>query len=562
MTLHSLSSRDKSLDAAGLPSGNGFELAFHISPTPMLMLETGQFRIIEANAAAGALLGASNGELPEANFLHFIADEGGVKGFVGALPKLGPAVSPPMGQSLELTLRRRDGAPVRATAAAVICRLAGGKPGFLVQLERAGAVTSTPLNPELPTAGLVTQHLIECIGDGFLVLGGDGVVTYANASAARILGTLRRNLVGHRLDEIFPHLNRDDLARASQAFSSDTPAQAVRIPIFFGCELHHFEFGVHPHQHGMGVLFRDVSESIKQEMEIAKLNATMAVSQELLRSKNEELNSSLEKLARLNEQLENADKLKSEFLANTSHELRTPLNSTIGFLQLISEGLCESREEELEYVRNALISSQHLLALINDVLDIAKIEAGKMTLLIDDIDMDNIFHEVFSMTHVQAQQKGLQLSFEVRDENDRIARADFHKVKQVLVNLIGNSIKFTDSGFIRVWVESDPERADMLLVCVQDSGIGVSPFMQQSIFKTFTQGDGASTRKYNGTGLGLAISKNLVEMMGGSISLYSEGERKGTMMRFSLPKGIRQQRPADSDACDHENIDELLPKTF
>lgn len=545
------------------PCGNGFEVAFHASATPLLMLETGQFRIAEANAAAGALLGAADGELAGAEFLRFIAAEAGVKVFVDALPEFGADHTPATGRPAHLTLCRRNRTPICATVIATTCLLRGGKPGLMLQLERAGALAGAPTHLSQPdAAGNATLQLIESIGDGFLVLGDDGLVSYANASAARILGTLRRNLVGHRLDEIFPHLNRADLARATQAACCDTHAHAVRIPIFFGCELHHFEFGVHPHPQGMGVLFRDVSESIKQEMEIAKLNATMAVSQELLRSKNEELNASLEKLARLNEQLENADKLKSEFLANTSHELRTPLNSTIGFLQLISEGLCESREEESEYVRNALISSQHLLTLINDVLDIAKIEAGKMTLLIDDIDMDAIFHEVFSVTHVQAQQKGLQLSFEVRDENHRIAHADFHKVKQVLVNLIGNSIKFTDSGFIRVWVEPDPDRSDMLLVCVQDSGIGVSPFIQQTVFKTFTQGDGASTRKYQGTGLGLAISKNLVEMMGGAIAIHSEGEHKGTTMRFSLPKGSCQQRAVIRDASLPEDIDALLPKTF
>ena len=251
---------------------------------------------------------------------------------------------------------------------------------------------------------------------------------------------------------------------------------------------------VHPYEEGHVVLFRDVSERVKQEVEIAKLNATMAVSQQLLRSKNEELNESLEKLAHLNEQLANADRLKSDFLANTSHELRTPLNSIIGFLQLISEGLCENPEEEREYVRNALASGQHLLSLINDVLDIAKIEAGKMTLMIDDIDLDTVFHEVFSLTHIQAQQKKLRLTFEVHDDSHRIVRADFHKVKQVLINLVGNAIKFTSSGIIRVWAEPAPEQAEMMLVSVQDSGIGVPLNLQNSVFEKFVQVDGGPRR--------------------------------------------------------------------
>src|SRR5262249_34826925 len=171
-------------------------------------------------------------------------------------------------------------------------------------------------------------------------------------------------------------------------------------------------------------IVRDISRQIADERQI--------------RSIAEGLETSNRRLAELNAQLEEASRLKSEFLANTSHELRTPLNGMIGFLQLVLDGMCGSPDEERDFLKQALLCSRHLLGLINDVLDIAKIEAGKLTLEISPIDVRHLFDEVHTVTHVQAAQKGLELMFVPPEDPTLLARGDFGKVKQILINLVGN----------------------------------------------------------------------------------------------------------------------------
>jgi CheY-like chemotaxis protein len=245
----------------------------------------------------------------------------------------------------------------------------------------------------------------------------------------------------------------------------------------------------------------------------------------------------------MNAQLEESSRLKSEFLANTSHELRTPLNGMIGFLQLVLDGMCDSREEELDFLKQALQCSRHLLGLINDVLDIAKIEAGKLALDIGRLDLQQLFDEVYTVTHVQAAQKGLRLTFEDLSHGSASARGDFGKIKQVLINLIGNSLKFTTKGEIRVRAKAHADQGH-LVIEVEDTGVGIAAERQKLVFEKFVQGDGSTTRRFGGTGLGLAISKSLVELMGGIIGIHSEGENRGTRVHFSLPLWRDDQSPA------------------
>jgi PAS domain S-box-containing protein len=255
------------------------------------------------------------------------------------------------------------------------------------------------------------------------------------------------------------------------------------------------------------------------------------------------LENSNRRLEEMNAQLEESSRLKSEFLANTSHELRTPLNGMIGFLQLVLDGMCDSREEELDFLKQALQCSRHLLGLINDVLDIAKIEAGKLALDIGRLDLQQLFDEVYTVTHVQAAQKGLRLTFEDQAKGGASARGDFGKIKQVLINLIGNSLKFTAKGEIRVRARAHPNLGH-LVIEVEDTGVGIAAERQKLVFEKFVQGDGSTTRRFGGTGLGLAISKSLVELMGGIIGIHSEGENRGTRVYFSLPLWRDEQSPA------------------
>ena len=248
----------------------------------------------------------------------------------------------------------------------------------------------------------------------------------------------------------------------------------------------------------------------------------------------EDVQKTKDKLQKLNRKLEEASQIKSEFLANTSHELRTPLNSIIGFLGLALDGYCANREEEKEFLRNAQQSAKHLLAIINDVLDLAKIEAGRMELELGDVDLKLLFDEVRSLAEVQSQQKKLKLEFHCPDDPSPKVYADPGKLRQVLVNLVGNAIKFTDRGSVTVRSTVREEKGNVLIE-VQDTGVGVPPEMKDRLFEKFRQVDGSSTRRHGGTGLGLTITKNLVEMMGGVITLESEGEGKGAVVFFTVP---------------------------
>ncbi|MEM9510080.1 MAG: ATP-binding protein [Cyanobacteria bacterium P01_E01_bin.35] len=243
-------------------------------------------------------------------------------------------------------------------------------------------------------------------------------------------------------------------------------------------------------------------------------------------------------------QAEEASRLKSDFLANTSHELRTPLNGIIGFLKLLLEGMADDPEEQREFIEEAYKSSIHLLNLINDILDIAKIEAGKMELELTEIELDELFQDVDNLIHTQAKQKGLNFQIKSPATLTPITLyGNYQRLLQVMLNLIGNGIKFTKEGGIIVSAEVNNKKVEsqgiefpgMVKISVADTGIGVSLEKQNKLFENFYQVDGSRTKSYGGTGLGLAISQKLVEAMGGTISFYSMGEGLGSTVTFTIP---------------------------
>lgn len=243
-------------------------------------------------------------------------------------------------------------------------------------------------------------------------------------------------------------------------------------------------------------------------------------------------------------QAEEASRLKSEFLANTSHELRTPLNGMIGFLKLILDGMAEDPEEQREFIEEAHRSAMHLLDIINDVLDIAKIEAGKMQIDCSPVNLDELFGQVENMTRSQVRQKNLSFEIQMPQTHDEIiVYGNYQRLLQVLLNLMGNAIKFTHEGGITISAEvikkrvviQDEELPGMVKIRVADTGIGVSLDKQDKLFQSFSQVDGSLTRQYGGTGLGLAISQKLVEAMGGVVNFYSMGEGLGSTVTFTVP---------------------------
>jgi len=240
------------------------------------------------------------------------------------------------------------------------------------------------------------------------------------------------------------------------------------------------------------------------------------------------------RLERANLELAELSRVKTEFLATTSHELRTPLNSILGFSRLILDGLCETREEERELLRDVLSSAEHLLSIVNDLLDVAKIEAGKLRLNPEPVDLKAVLQEAKAAVAVQVASKHLTFIDETESlELPRIT-ADAARAKQVLLNLFSNAVKFTNEGWITLRARSYPERG-YLEIELQDTGVGIPPEKQRLLFEKFRQIDSSFTRPQGGSGLGLAISRTLVEMMGGRIRISSAGVGCGSTVKFSLP---------------------------
>ncbi|MEG4282860.1 ATP-binding protein [Microcoleus sp. A006_D1] len=236
--------------------------------------------------------------------------------------------------------------------------------------------------------------------------------------------------------------------------------------------------------------------------------------------------------------------LKSQFLANTSHELRTPLNGILGFLKLVLDGMADDPVEAHQFIEEAYGSAVHLFNVINDILDIAKIEAGKMQLDLAPVKLNELLQQVENFTQVQAQQKRLQFQIQKpAAEDEIILYGNYQRLLQVMLNLIGNAIKFTREGGIRITAEVIKKKVTvysqqfpgMVKIRVADTGIGVSLDKQDKLFESFFQVDGARTRQYGGTGLGLAISQKLIEAMGGTVNFYSMGEGLGSTVTFTVP---------------------------
>jgi two-component system, NarL family, sensor histidine kinase BarA len=230
-----------------------------------------------------------------------------------------------------------------------------------------------------------------------------------------------------------------------------------------------------------------------------------------------------------------ANQTKSHFVATTSHELRNPLNAIINCIRVVREELCDTREEEMEFLTRAEEAAIHLLGIINDLLDISKMEAGKLSVAIEPIDLGKLLKDVINLQSVNVQQKGLQLICEQLIEQIPV-NADAGKLKQVLINIIGNATKFTEEGSITITtkIESIDEKS-VIIVSVKDTGVGVDSAQQDKLFRPFVMVDAQNTRKFGGTGLGLAISRNLMELMGGTITLESAGANQGTTVSIILP---------------------------
>lgn len=233
------------------------------------------------------------------------------------------------------------------------------------------------------------------------------------------------------------------------------------------------------------------------------------------------------------EKAEEANRAKSQFLANMSHELRTPLNSVIGFANILSKNKFGNlTERELNFLDKIQSNGTHLLRLINDILDLAKVEAGRQEIHLTSVDLDPLIRETLSQLEVQLRGKSVNLEAQIPARLSRID-TDEGKLRQILINLIGNAIKFTDEGFVRVIVQTESATGIPIAIEVVDTGIGICLDRQGTIFEAFHQADSGTNRKYEGTGLGLAICRSFCQLLGYRLSLQSV-EGQGSTFRIAL----------------------------
>ncbi len=259
----------------------------------------------------------------------------------------------------------------------------------------------------------------------------------------------------------------------------------------------------------------------------------------------------MERLRRAKEVAESASRAKSQFLANMSHEIRTPMNGVLGMIELLLRSALSARQRR--FAETARRSASHLLNILNDILDFSKIEAHKLELEVVGFDLRELVEDVADLFAERAQRKGLELICSFPEELPTAVHGDPTRLRQILSNLVGNAIKFTDRGEVAIDVSAagPGAGAERLRFEVRDTGIGLSAGARQRIFRSFHQADGSTTRKYGGTGLGLAISRQLVEMMSGAIGVDSEPGR-GSCFWFTVALPRQEGQAAGPPACDFD----------
>ncbi|MEN8907580.1 MAG: response regulator [Clostridiales bacterium] len=286
-------------------------------------------------------------------------------------------------------------------------------------------------------------------------------------------------------------------------------------------EIKSSEFNMNDETYTVAVI-RDISEKKKYE-NFLKQNEKKLES--LVEERTQELNKA-KTLA------ENANKSKSEFLANMSHEIRTPINAVIGYSYMLQKSLVNSRD--IEYISTIKESANHLLGLVDDILDLSKIEAKKVSINEDFFCLGELIEKIITIQEYEAKNKGLKLEFIIDEKIPNFLIGDSRKLRQILINLISNAIKFTYNGFIKIICSIEKfEKENIILgFSVEDSGIGIDENQKDILFDNFTQGDSTTSRIFGGTGLGLSISKKLVELLGGKITIKSKSNR-GTFIYFN-----------------------------
>ena len=439
------------------------------------------------------------------------------------------------GKILDNEIIRKDGSTLYTELNVTLIRDAKGKPVGFSGISR-DVTEKKVAEKALRESERKYRNILESIEDGYYELDFGGRFTFCNDAMARLFGTGKELLVVADYRDYVDQENREKLQEAfGNVFKTGRSNPCLQYEVILEEGLKRFvecSASLRLDSQGEPVGFRGVARDITERKQAEAA------------------------LAEAKERAEAATQAKSEFLANMSHEIRTPMNGILGMYNLLYD--TELTQEQADFVETGKRSAESLLSVINDVLDFSKIEAGKLDIEIIDFDLRKTIAEVIALPAMQAHAKGLEFAYQIDHEVPSLLRGDPGRLRQIIVNLATNAIKFTKQGevVLRVNAEQESEEEVSLRFAVSDTGIGISEEDQAKLFGSFQQVDASTTRKFGGTGLGLAISKRLAELMGGHIGVESapqegstfwftarfEKQRVVTTKLLPIPDSIRDKR--------------------
>jgi len=442
--------------------------------------------------------------------------------------------------------------------------------GLLIRVIRH-AVERKGTERQLQEAQKYTQNIINSSIDMIIAFDADWRITEFNPAAEETLGYRKDEMMGRQPEFLFVDAAHDhsirEALKGEGRFTREVDYKRkdeTVFPSLLSSSAIYDEMG---NVIGFMSISRDITAQKAAEEEIRQGREDAEMLNRELMTSNKLLATSIDKARKMANLADEANQAKSDFLANMSHEIRTPMNAILGMSELLWETTLN--DEQQEFTRIIRTAGEGLLDLINDILDLSKIEANQLTLENVDFELARITGGVIDIFSLKADQKGIELNCHLGPDVPRYIAGDPVRLKQILINLMGNAMKFTSKGSIQLLVSvyleplnrssirpvlGGEEKVTSLLFQVKDSGIGIPPEQSEAIFGSFSQADSSTTRKFGGTGLGLTISKRLVEMMDGKIWVESEVGKGSTFMftaRFAVRSALTLEIPVqDVDQSD------------